>query len=127
MVVGWDTKASRRRLLETFSNKTGNPIGGVGTKFELSFRLEAIDACVRCDNEKMVLKTFNHFFRGSKPQRRPDVISYSIIISSLLKKMYYDGSKDARKLYEEMKFRRMHLSCICCCSFDDDGCLRSGG
>jgi pentatricopeptide repeat protein len=65
-----------------------------------------LDACVRCDNERMALKTFNHFFRGSKPQRRPDVISYSIIISSLLKKMYYDGSKDARKLYEEMKFRR---------------------
>jgi pentatricopeptide repeat protein len=73
-----------------------------------------LDACVRCSNEKIALETFDFHFRGSSPRQRPDVISFSIMITSLLKMNYFEASKSARneasksarKLYEEMKFRR---------------------
>jgi pentatricopeptide repeat protein len=65
-----------------------------------------LDVSVRCNKDHYTMQIFDEFFRDPKGVCRPDVISYSTAIASALKKVSYDGSKDARKLYEEMKFRR---------------------
>jgi hypothetical protein len=65
-----------------------------------------LDACMRCDNEKVARETFDYYYRGSKPRQRPDVIAFSIMIASLVKKNYFEASKAAIKLYEEMKYER---------------------
>lgn len=65
-----------------------------------------LDVCVRCDRDDAAKKTFERFFEDPKSKARPDVISYSTMMTSVLKKVAYDGSREARRLYEEMKFRR---------------------
>lgn len=69
-----------------------------------------MDACVRSSSWKMVSDTFDFYFRTSSPRRRPelvpDLVSFSILITSLMKKNDPESTKSARKLYEEMKFRR---------------------
>lgn len=65
-----------------------------------------LDACVRCDKDQAALKSFHHFFQCSEAKLRPDVISYSTMITSSLKKISYEGLKEARKFYEEMKYQR---------------------
>lgn len=65
-----------------------------------------LDACGRCSNDQLALKTFRHFFGTdqdfSSSILNPDVISYSIMITSLVKKNTADASSLAQKLYDEM-------------------------
>ena len=65
-----------------------------------------LDVCVRCHKDPVTMKIFQESFQGPRSTCRPDVISYSCAISSALKKVSYSGSKEARTLYEEMKYRR---------------------
>lgn len=65
-----------------------------------------LDVCVHCEKDQVAQKSFDHFFQGVKATLRPDVISYSTIITSALKKSSYEGTKEVRKLYEEMKYQR---------------------
>ena len=65
-----------------------------------------LDVCVRCHKDTVTMKIFHESFQGPRSTCRPDVISYSCAINSALKKLSYSGSKDARTLYEEMKYRR---------------------
>ena len=65
-----------------------------------------LDVYVRNDMDKTAVETFQQFFQGAVARKRPDVISYSTMITSALKALSYDGSKEARRLYEEMKYRR---------------------
>jgi hypothetical protein len=65
-----------------------------------------LDACGRCCSDQLGLKTFRHFFGTerdfSSSILKPDVISYSIMITSLVKKNTADASSQAQKLYDEM-------------------------
>jgi pentatricopeptide repeat protein len=79
--------------------------GGLG-KPDVASINSILDVCVRCNKDQFTMKIFEESFQGPKASCRPDVISYSSVITSALKKVSYEGSKDARKLYEEMKFRR---------------------
>jgi len=64
-----------------------------------------LDACTRCDNDQVAVKTFVQYFGGKDTPAKldPDVISYSIIISGLLKKNTINASKEAQQYYDEMK------------------------
>ena len=66
-----------------------------------------LDASVRCGSKHVAfaVETFRHYFGSAdKPSTslEPDVISYSILISALLKINGIDASKDAKSLYDEM-------------------------
>lgn len=67
-----------------------------------------IGACSRCNKDKLAIDTFEHYFRSDTHRLEPDVISYSIIISAVLNNSI-EGSSRARKLYEEMRRRRIVL------------------
>jgi pentatricopeptide repeat protein len=65
-----------------------------------------LHACLRCNNEAVALKTFNYYFQEDSERQSPDVTSYSTMISFFLKENSSSGSKAARKLYENMKYKR---------------------
>ena len=67
-----------------------------------------IAACSRCDKDKLAIDTFGHYFRSDTHRLEPNVISYSIMISAVLNNSI-EGSSRARKLYEEMRRRRILL------------------
>lgn len=67
-----------------------------------------IAACSRCDKDKLAIDTFGHYFRSDTHRLQPDVISYSIMITAVLNNSI-EGSSRARKLYEEMRRRRIVL------------------
>jgi len=66
-----------------------------------------LDACCKCDEVKTALKTFDQTISGAGKKKskalRPDVISYTILISALLKMGTSPASDRAHVLYEEMK------------------------
>jgi pentatricopeptide repeat protein len=65
-----------------------------------------LHACLRCNNEAVALKTFNYYFQEDSKRQSPDVTSYSTMITFFLKKNSSGGSKAARELYENMKYKR---------------------
>jgi pentatricopeptide repeat protein len=67
-----------------------------------------LDACSRCNKDKLAIDTFGHYFRSDTHRLEPDVISYSIMISAVLNNSI-EGSSRARKLYEEMRRSRIVL------------------
>lgn len=66
-----------------------------------------LDACCRCGNEEGAMKTYQHFFEGTRPVSslpiQPDVITYTILICGLLRKDTNECSMKARVLYDRMK------------------------
>lgn len=66
-----------------------------------------LDACCRCDHEKLAFDTFDHFFgKHSNGIIAPDVITYSILITALLKVGTPSAMQRTRLLYTEMKRKR---------------------
>jgi pentatricopeptide repeat protein len=76
-----------------------------------------LDAAVRCGNNQVANETFQYYFGLNKDGRikssstsssvlEPDVISYTTLIRAALAKGTLEGSREARNLYEEMKFQR---------------------
>jgi hypothetical protein len=68
-----------------------------------------LDACCRSNRERLAVEAFDHYFRKtktndvSKAKLKPDVVSYSVLISALLKKETDESIEHARGLYREMK------------------------
>jgi PPR repeat len=63
-----------------------------------------IDACCRCGREKMALDTFELYFRNTKKGLHcPDVVTYAILIGSILKRSSVESLQQARLLYVDMK------------------------
>ena len=63
-----------------------------------------IDACCRCGREKIAIDTFELYFRQSKHSlQRPDVVTYAILIGSILKRSTAESLRQARLLYATMK------------------------
>ena len=66
-----------------------------------------LDACCRCEHEKLAFDTFDHFFgKRSTGVIAPDVITYSILIAALLKVGTPSAMQRTRLLYTEMKRKR---------------------
>lgn len=66
-----------------------------------------LDACCRCEKEKVAFETFNHFFSNrSGGKLTPDVITYSVLIAALLKKGTPQAMQRTIVLYNEMRKRR---------------------
>ena len=65
-----------------------------------------LNACLDCEAGYVASDAFDQYFRNPNSRLRPDVISYSIMITMELQKQYSKASKRARILYEEMKFQR---------------------
>jgi len=68
-----------------------------------------IDAAVRTGNEKIAIETFSRYFHGEIPRAVPDVVSFSTLIGSYMKKGTFEGSLAARELYQDMRFQRRIL------------------
>jgi len=68
-----------------------------------------LDACCRCGKVKVAFDTFEHYFgldswkTSNGSTLRPDVVTYSILLSALLKKNIPGAAKRAQKLYNEMR------------------------
>lgn len=66
-----------------------------------------LDACTRCDRMKIAFETFDHYFGPkAKPVGRrllPDVITYSTLISGLLRINNAATADRVQKLYREMR------------------------
>lgn len=65
-----------------------------------------LEMYINHDMDKSALVIFQQYFQSASAKLRPDVISYSTMIRSALKRGSQEGSREARRLYEEMKFRR---------------------
>ncbi len=66
-----------------------------------------IDACCRCEREKVAFETFKHFFVDkSGGNLTPDVITYSVLIAALLKKGSPQAMQKSIILYQEMRKKR---------------------
>lgn len=68
-----------------------------------------LDACCRCGRDRLAFDTFDYYFRRksslTRHRLKPDVISYTTLVSSLLKQPNSSAIKRAQQLYEEMKVR----------------------
>jgi pentatricopeptide repeat protein len=63
-----------------------------------------MDACCRCNRDRLAVEAFDHYFRKTNVSNlKPDVISYSVLISALLKKETDESIEHAVTLYREMK------------------------
>lgn len=63
-----------------------------------------IDACCRCNRDKIALETFRHYFGNtSYNDLYPDVVTYSVLITALLQRNTIESSNVAVKLYKEMR------------------------
>jgi pentatricopeptide repeat protein len=63
-----------------------------------------IDACCRCGREKLAIDAFELYFRTSKNNgQRPDVVTYAILIGSILKRSSTEALRQVRLLYADMK------------------------
>jgi pentatricopeptide repeat protein len=62
-----------------------------------------MDAACRCGNDKFAFDTFDHFFGNTTCGVGPDVISYSVLVNSLLKKNTVIAMSRAQKLYKQMR------------------------
>jgi len=77
-----------------------------------------LEASARCSNSEVLTETFRFYFDQrdrDKSQKRlpsvslvlePDVISYTTMIRDALTRDTPEGYREARRLYEEMKFQR---------------------
>lgn len=66
-----------------------------------------LDACCHCEKEKLAFETFKHFFGdASGSYISPDVITYTILISALLKQGTPKAMQRTIVLYNEMRKRR---------------------
>ena len=78
-----------------------------------------LEACARCGNSEVLTETFLYYFdqrdRDERRQKRvpsassvlePDVISYTTMIRDALARDTPEGYREARRLYEEMKYQR---------------------
>ena len=66
-----------------------------------------LDACCRCEKDDVLAQSFKHYFQGGATQNvQPDVISYSIFITALLRKNLPKSTWRAFELYQQMKDRR---------------------
>lgn len=68
-----------------------------------------IDAAVRSGNNKVAIESFDRYFNGDIPRAVPDVVTFSTLIGAYMKKGSFDGSRQARELYQDMKFQRRIL------------------
>jgi pentatricopeptide repeat protein len=67
-----------------------------------------MDAACRCGNDKFAFDTFDHFLGTNVTTGVvPDVISYSVLINSLLKKNSVMAASRAQKLYKQMRLRKI--------------------
>jgi pentatricopeptide repeat protein len=62
-----------------------------------------MDAACRCGNDKFAFDTFDHFFGNTTSGVGPDVISYSVLVNSLLKKNTVIAMSRAQRLYKQMR------------------------
>jgi len=67
-----------------------------------------LDVCCRIGRDRLAHETFEHYFRRKNgrvesAKLKPDVISYSVLISALLKKSSSDSVQRAHSLYKQMK------------------------
>ena len=67
-----------------------------------------LDACCRCDQEKLVFETFKHYFGENSSNNNivPDVITYSVLIAALLKKGTPQSMQRTILVYNEMRKKR---------------------
>lgn len=65
-----------------------------------------LHACALCNNDSIARKTFKYYFSEQNRRQVPDVVSFSSMITCLLKKNSVNGTLAAQKLYENMKFKR---------------------
>jgi pentatricopeptide repeat protein len=66
-----------------------------------------LDACCRCDQEKLAFETFKHYFgNSSSSSMAPDVITYSILIAALLKQGSPQSMQRTIVVYNEMRKKR---------------------
>jgi pentatricopeptide repeat protein len=63
-----------------------------------------LDASCRCGKDELAFQTFEHYFQ--KERLRPDVVSYTIMISSLLKETTSSSVVTAFSWYRAMKMKR---------------------
>jgi pentatricopeptide repeat protein len=64
-----------------------------------------IDACCRCSRHKLALDTFDHYFskKAEEYNLAPDVITYSVLVTSSVKSDKTSGVSEAQALYADMK------------------------
>jgi pentatricopeptide repeat protein len=63
-----------------------------------------LDACCRCQKDKMAFETFQHYFRQRR-SIKPDVISYTVLMSALLKRNTAESIRQLQNLYLEMTMK----------------------
>lgn len=68
-----------------------------------------LDACYRCCQDRLALETFKYYFhkRNGQAKLKPDVVSFSTLISALLKKNTSDSRGSALHLYNEMQLKAL--------------------
>lgn len=62
-----------------------------------------LDTCQRCEQHNLAMDTFNYYFLGKYKSLAPDVITYSVLIGSVLKNGDVGGLREAQILYSDMK------------------------
>jgi pentatricopeptide repeat protein len=65
-----------------------------------------LDACCRCQKDNVAFETFQHYFR-QKRSIKPDVISYTVLMSALLKRNTAESFRQLRNLYLEMTMKEV--------------------
>jgi pentatricopeptide repeat protein len=65
-----------------------------------------MDACCRCDSEKLAIDAFERFFRHGNNILHPDVVSYAVLIGSFSKRNSAESTRRIHLLYRDMKSRR---------------------
>ena len=69
-----------------------------------------LDAISKCENYKLVIETFDFYFRNNKNTvLEPNLISFTILIGAVARSERQRGSQLMGRLYEEMKARRVHI------------------
>ena len=92
-------------LIQTCS--AGNDLPGAVTAFKTLPSPDVIsvnaflDASCRCGKDKLAFQTFDHYFRNGR--LRPDVITYTILMTSMLRKESTGALTNAYSWYRDMK------------------------
>ena len=92
-------------LVQTCS--AGNDIAAAVEAFKTLASPDAIsvnaflDASCRCGKDQLAFQTFDHYFRNGR--LRPDVITYTILITSMLRKETTGALTNAYTWYRDMK------------------------
>jgi pentatricopeptide repeat protein len=68
-----------------------------------------LDASSKCEKDKIVVETFDRYFRDGSAGLAPNLISFTILITAIARSEKQKASQIIGKLYEEMKMRSIQF------------------